>query len=75
MISEVGFTVLLAVLWLSEFGFVLLVTYQVVRDGFTEVDDAGVNRYPTESRAFTYRSLLAWTGFGVAMTLFVVLGR
>lgn len=74
MLGPTGFTVLVALIWLSALVFGALVTYWFVRQGFAEAGVASGERFPLESRAYTRGSLLIWVGFFGVLVLLLLLG-
>lgn len=73
MMSETAFTVLIAVIWLSEVVFGALVVYWFVTQGLDDEEATVSTVKPLEDRSYTMRSLALWAGFFAVLLVGILL--
>lgn len=73
MMSETAFTVLLAVIWLSEVAFGAVVVYWFVTQGLDDETATVSGVQPLEDRSFTARSMAMWAGFFAVLVIGILL--
>lgn len=73
MMSETAFTVLVAVIWLSEVVFGTLVVYWFVTQGLDDESATVSGVTPLEDRSYTMQSLAMWAGFFAVLLVGIVL--
>lgn len=73
MMSETAFTVLVAVIWLSEVVFGAVVVYWFVTQGLDDEGATVSGIKPLEDRAYTMQSLAMWAAFFAVLFVGIIL--